>query len=717
MFGQRLQRLLKVFLLTLVVCWSSDCLANRPSIDSLQSILTESSTDSLKASIYRQLSEKYQYLNRDTSIYLAEEALQIAQEAQRKADIVLGYMRLGSIFIESGDYHRSLEYYNLAMPIATAAKDTVLLANLTNNTGLVYWELNQNDEAFLRFRQTYNWAIQLQDNELLSYALNNLGIISSESGRLEESQDYYKQLIALSTKMNDSEGLSLAKLNIGVNYLEMKLYHKALKCFEECLVELKNTTDHWGVALTHLNIGDTHLRLKKYQQSYEHLDWGLAICEQYGFNDLKIDLIKTKADCLLAMGKTAEALKLAELGLALVQTGCSKPQQFIDFYQTLSDVHEKAGNLPEAFSWMKRYVALKDSFFTIDREREIAQLEISFETQQKDAENSSLKEEKINQTLLIRQRTRIALITGVAVLFFMIITLQLYLARKKARSINLVLESMVKSRTDELEEINEELEQTNRELIHSNEELKRFAFIASHDLKEPLRNMGGFLSLIKKRLEVYDDDPDLMEYLQFVEKANYQMVDLVNNVLEYSRIGTKPKAWRELTQLQRIVEELETSMANVIRERGVQLMYNSLPNIYYSSSVVKIVLKNLIENAIRYNHSDPPIIKIDYEVIDNAFYLYVEDNGIGVAPEFQDKIFNMFVRLHNRDEYNGSGMGLAFCRKLLEKNGGTISLESEEGQGCRFTIVLPARIINSDEEALMLLRTSAAGQNAKPSDN
>ena len=157
----------------------------------------------------------------------------------------------------------------------------------------------------------------------------------------------------------------------------------------------------------------------------------------------------------------------------------------------------------------------------------------------------------------------------------------------------------------------------------------------------------------------------------------------------------------EKTDLRKEVENVCSMLGETMINQNVEVFFHALPTIQYYPFVIKVVLKNLIENGIKYNKSNNPVIQIDYTQEGETFKLLVSDNGIGIAPKYHHKIFDMFVRLNNRNEYNGTGMGLAFCKKILTNNGGGITVESEEGKGSKFIVTLPAKIIKTDRDVCL----------------
>ena len=276
----------------------------------------------------------------------------------------------------------------------------------------------------------------------------------------------------------------------------------------------------------------------------------------------------------------------------------------------------------------------------------------------------------------------------------------LYRGKRRREKNNQMLEERVKSRTVELEEVNQRLKS-------SNEELERFAYITSHDLKEPLRNINGFVKLIQREEDQSFKSDTTNEYFDFILKNVDQMQHLINDVLSFSKISSTNTNLSHVF-VEELVEEVKSSLGGLIEERKGNIELTTIPPIFTNASQLRIVLKNLIENAIKYNENPNPKVSISYKLIENMHHLIIKDNGIGIETQYHDQIFGMFKRLHNRKEYQGSGLGLAICKKVINQLGGDILLKSELGQGSIFTLILPViSEINQGESEMPVEKQSA----------
>lgn len=236
---------------------------------------------------------------------------------------------------------------------------------------------------------------------------------------------------------------------------------------------------------------------------------------------------------------------------------------------------------------------------------------------------------------------------------------------------------------DEQEHLKGELEEAVGDLNAKNEELDRFAYVVSHDLKEPLRMVRSFMELLKKR---YDDqlDEKARSYIHYAVDGAERMTDRINDLLEYSRIGRKYTSF-EAVDLNATLQEVRNTLEADIVETGARLSVDNLPTIQAVPVAMNMLFQNLISNALKYQQpGNTPVIEVNAREREEDWQFTVSDNGIGIDPEYHDQIFSVFKRLHPTEEYAGTGMGLAICKKIVEQHGGDIWVESGPDKGSLF---------------------------------
>jgi len=239
----------------------------------------------------------------------------------------------------------------------------------------------------------------------------------------------------------------------------------------------------------------------------------------------------------------------------------------------------------------------------------------------------------------------------------------------------------------ERERVEEKLKQTMAEFARSNSELELFAYVASHDLQEPLRMVTSFTQLLEKRYKnKLDKDAD--EFIEFILDGATRMQSMINDLLQYSRVGTRGKPFK-LTDFESVFGQSLVNLKIAIDENNAIITHDPLPTLMADSTQMIEVFQNLISNAIKFRSKESPQVHVSALKKRNEWVFSVRDNGIGIAPEFFDKLFIIFQRLHSRSEYPGTGIGLAVCKKIVERHGGKIWVESEPDKGSTFYFSIP----------------------------
>lgn len=291
----------------------------------------------------------------------------------------------------------------------------------------------------------------------------------------------------------------------------------------------------------------------------------------------------------------------------------------------------------------------------------------------------------------------------------------LFIKRKKAEERNQKLLEKEQNLTEELQLTNEELQTSNEELqqtteelqmaneelhdqqdeLHelinkleiSNRELEQFAYVASHDLQEPLRMISSFTQLLERHYKgQLDKDAD--DYIEFIVEAAQRMKNLIDGLLAFSRLNTRGKEFK-FFDMETSLDNIFSYLQPVIEENDAGITFDPLPHLRGDSSQIQQLLQNLLSNAIKFHNDKPPIIHISAEKTEGGWKFGVSDNGIGIAQGHQGRIFKIFNRLHTREEYEGSGIGLSICKRIVERHNGRIWVESEQGEGSTFFFIIP----------------------------
>jgi signal transduction histidine kinase len=245
----------------------------------------------------------------------------------------------------------------------------------------------------------------------------------------------------------------------------------------------------------------------------------------------------------------------------------------------------------------------------------------------------------------------------------------------------------IRSANKSLEVTNQKLDQQTRALLGSNAELEQFAYVASHDLQEPLRMITGYTQLLAKR---YGDQlgQDAGQYIGFMVDGAKRMRQLIDDLLTYSRVGRSGKPFAP-TAVGQALEQTLATLQLAIEESGAVVTHDELPMVNGDPGQLVQLLQNLVGNAVKYRDGQAPRVHVSCRRQGSDWLFGVKDNGIGIEPQYAERVFIIFQRLHSREEYEGTGIGLAVCKKIVERHGGKIWVDSVPGQGSTFYFTLP----------------------------
>jgi len=261
---------------------------------------------------------------------------------------------------------------------------------------------------------------------------------------------------------------------------------------------------------------------------------------------------------------------------------------------------------------------------------------------------------------------------------------------REVREVGTEIDAMRERIVAELERVEAariELQQQAQELTRSNAELEQFAYVASHDLQEPLRKIASFCQALKTRYEGQLDDR-AEQYIDFAVDGAKRMQVLINDLLAFSRVGRGGRE-QEPVALGEVLKTAETALADAIEQAGAQVLAGELPTVLGERAQLVSLFQNLLANALKFRGAERPVIRIAAELHGEQWELSCADNGIGVESEYAERIFLIFQRLHARDAYEGSGIGLALCRKIVEFHGGRMWLDTSYVGGTCFRFTLP----------------------------
>lgn len=562
-------------------------------------------------------------------------------------NLATAYSELAETYRRIGNNELAYEFHLSGLHIYEEKKDSINIGRTLYNIGSIFFYQDNYEMALEYYQKTLDLCTSAKLERHIFSCLSAIGGTYNRIHQTEKSIEYNLRAYELGKQLNVKSGLAYAAMNLGANYAAIDQMDSALLYYEEALALNRETNDAWGECGTLRVIGEALIKKGELDKSIEYLTTALEIGERMGFRP-----------------------------------------RLIELHRTIALYYEKKGDYKLTSEHLEKYANLKDSLANEASLQKMSDSKTRFEILQKEKELALKDAEFYTQ-----QRTFLLLGIGILSIILWLLYKQNQLKAKN----NLVLEEknkQIKKQNEELarayshqKETNQKIKEQNKQLEQSNIELKRFAYIASHDLKEPLRSIGSYANLLQRR---YNNklDSDADEFLNYITASTKRLYHLLNDVLHYSKLDFD-QADVDLTDSKEALEIANENLKNKIIEKNAKISFGELPKVTADKLHLVQLFQNLIDNSIKYSEKTNPTVEIESSKKNGFYEFSIKDNGIGIEPPFQQKIFEMFKRLHNRDKYDGNGIGLAICKKIVQQYGGDIWVESMAGEGSTFYFTFP----------------------------
>ena len=651
--------------------------------------ISETNDAEKKTRLLMGLALHYQYVNVDSALIYSHQAQDFINSNLINNDTLKAEseLLLGKIYCWTQDTINGFEHLDNSILIAKKLDLASISASSYTTKGLTYGKLHVYDQSMVCLEESRNIYLGINDTLGVLRCNNNIGLIYLDLKAYPKADHYFKENYQMAVKLNNFRGQAISLSNMGNVSMASENYDQAIEYYLKSNSIADSLGLKFGVMHSFAKLGSIYGKKNRWKTSFDYSQRAHLLAIELG---QKTEIAKTAISLANSLNKQKDYRQAIEMGtkaLVDIKDISSKATQS-QIYKTLANSYQGIGEHEKAISYYNIYDAKRDSLIDQERVKMFAEIDMQYRVDKKDKENQSLKLTNQENQVIIEQRTLIDIGIGLGLILLSLLTLNLYMNNRRRKENVIQMEQKVKERT-------EHLNATNKQLRKANEELESFAYIASHDLKEPLKNISNFTGLIQNKLDPKYID-QLKQPFHFIHLNVKQMETLIEGVLSFSIIG-KNAADNEMKSFSTIINQAKTELQTTIREKNAQVLINQ-DSTEKDFDLVKLpsqlshVFKNLIENGIKYNDQTSPCIEISYKQNGNNAIFLVSDNGIGIAKEYHSRIFEMFKRLHNRSEFKGSGIGLAICKKIIENLEGTISLVSQKSEGSTFKIELPLQL-------------------------
>ena len=638
-------------------------------IDSLHQLLEAETIPTKKVDLLNEISYAYRRLYPEKIYEYALKAEKLAEEIEYIKGVAIANKNIGIAHFKKGSGRDTIiYYYQKATEYAAQVEDYYTMAACQNNIALIYnfdAEHNIAIQYFLKGIELFDTHFE-KETRLKALMLCNVGFAYFKMDDYDHAFQYMQRGMAVAKKNGDKSIPSIYLGDLGRIQVELGKYEQATQSFDKAFVIQNEIGDYESSIQTLLYLIDLKVLQDKLQEAINLANKALQIAQERKYINLEID-------CLNQLGRLNNKLGQNQRALDFTNTALEKSKEINSLMHekesldNFFDAYCALGRYREAVEIAKDIEPIENKLKVTEQNEITARLEKAYETKEKQNRIDALNREKQIQ------ESRIRLFRVFSILAITALGIILFLMYKRNQSATIISEK------------NAQLEK----YIEYNLQLENFAYIASHDLKTPLRTIISFTQLLQKRTN-HKLSSEELEYLDFIISGTKEMSFLIDDLLNYSRIE-RSTINLERVEVKLMLQKVLTQIKALIEENGALIQFK-LETLSVVADKIKLqqVFQNIIVNAIKFSKPGaPPEVTISCKNMERNWLFEVADKGIGIDSSYFEKIFLVFKRLNRKEDYEGSGMGLAICKKIIEKHGGEIWVDSKEGEGSTFFFTIP----------------------------
>ena len=642
--------------------------------------------DSLQAGSAMEMARNWRDSLPDTALYYANRAELMLNRDDPGGQLPYLYQLKGSIYQERTVWERSLSYYKKAHEAFIREEEHEEAGNCALKLGNIYYELGDFSEAYSWYLQSLSAYERENDRMGIATMENNLGIVSHEMGKLDEAEKHYMNALEIYLSRGNESDQCRSMNNLGLIQYDRKDYDSALYYFRRGVEIMNDLEEPPGEDEQYIlagllnNMALAYSDTEQYRKALGFLHEGLKLAERtedpYNIGSVYINLgaVYGKLDRMdSAMYFFHRALKIAR----------EKQYKHLEMeaYNELAQMNARFGSYASAYNWLLRYDTLNQEIFSEQQATQIARMRSRYEQE--------LNEQEFEQ---VRNQAHVQLTLNKVLLGFIALTLILvaliaFNLRSRKRGNRELAE-----RNRQLSEAMEQLSASSGELEALNRSKDRIFSVVAHDLRNPVAGVNGFAELLYENFGKLSPDTQ-KEYILQIVQGTQRVQNLLENLLIWARSQMKAiKFEPENLIVKEVVEDCLRELKVNLDHKKVQCDLNVSEEcrILADRSMIHTIFRNLIMNAIKFSFPGGKIW-INGSTANNSCTIVVADTGIGIEPEIQEKLFdpNETITSTGTSGEAGSGLGLLICQEFVEKNGGSIKVESRAGSGASFLVTLP----------------------------
>ena len=674
--------------------------------DSLICMLNANLKTEEKAKIFHQLAAIYQNSNIDSAILFAQRGKDLAEKANIPLRLGQNQNMLGRLYMLTGNYDSSLFYYSNAVKSFTYAHDSIAISKCYTGLGVVYGIQANYPEAIKMFHKSLDISEKKGYKRGISDCLTNIGIIHKRQSNYDKAIEYYKKSLAIDSLQANKLDLSMNFSNLGSLYL-VKKDPINTKYYTKLALKLKNEEGvKQGLTTCYTNLGGAYLLENNYDSALIWFNKAEKLnIESKNNKSLAItynsiaELYLQQANEKKYQNSEKSFLDSAEINvnrsLKISQEIKLLPTKVVS-YSIMTNILIEKSEIKKAREALYTYKLLNDSLYNSEKMKEIEFLEAKYQSEKDKLDIENLKNDKKHINEKLRKQQIILLLSFTLIAMMCIVVYMFYRMYKEKR----VKNRLLNEQNQKIKEINKEISKEKKKAEKYAEELeemnvtreKMYSVIA-HDLKNPFNSILGFTQLLTSNWESFSDK-ERKEMVETIDKASTDTFYLLLNLLEWSRYQSGASRFNpEKFDFCEVIKLSVSFLKSQAKHKNITINYNPQNKIFIFGDIqmISAVIRNITSNAIKFTPQNGNI-KIHVSVNEEKISCVIADNGIGMSKETQKSIFkdNKSTSTEGTNNETGTGLGLIICKEFLEKNNGSMKVESKLGQGAKFTIILPS---------------------------
>lgn len=623
----------------------------------------------------------------EKALHLFLEAGKLAKAVKYKSGEASAMNYIGKYHHSKGNFERSHNYYLDALHVAENGNDTDLIISIKNNLGKHYETLSLHNQALKQYLEVFDMLGKTRNKVLIATTYNHLGNVYEELDDADQALIYHNMALKYRQEINYLEGIAKSQKNIGEIFENRNDLDSALHCYQSSYEKCKAIGYKKGMIKSLYLSGNIYRKKEKLHNAEQHYIAAIELSKEIGYEKGNLNICLNLARLYLEMEQTEKALVNIEKGIELSKAD-ELTGMLSDFYYLMVELQKSRNDYEKALEFYHLYAETMEVLYDEEKNRNMEELKVAFETERKEQQNKILRQQNDLKNLAIQRQN--ALITAIAITLVLLtsLTFLIYHRFKTKSRANKALEVL----NEKITEKNRQLARLNLELDRANHEKDKFFSIIGHELRNPLWWFKNLSETLSKKFEQLDRDK-LQKALISLNDSAKTAFHLIDNLLQWSknqlgRLSYRPKA----VDLGEIINRNKDLFKQEIEHKNIRLeqQIDEQIKVYVDTELVDTVLRNLISNAIKYTPEEGTIT-LKSSIKDEVVEVCVSDTGIGISKENQLKLFNPRVEYTTLGLYQekGSGLGLLLCKDFIERNGGSIWLESEEGKGTSICITMP----------------------------